>query len=390
MSNSGMRRIELHFEDQTYPVWLGQRCLDGIVDRLAALDATSYHVVTDQEVGPLHAQPLVDALAAHGVVRMWTIAGGESGEGGKTLATVGTLAETMLTAGADRRSVVVAVGGGVVGNIAGLLAALLFRGIRLVHVPTTLIAMGDSVASLKQAVNLSRGKNLLGCFYTPTMVLADVGYLHTLPPVQVRSGMCEIIKNALAVSSENRTLLEGALRPDARYDGATLERVVEAGLLAKQRLMVNDRTERGTALVFEYGHTVGHAIELAAEGVITHGEAVALGMIAAAEIAWKLGHLSAAARDLHYQLIARNGTPTIMPAGVAVEAVMALVRADNKRGYLEARADQVPMVLLSDLGEPMLTDGRPLTLVDTALVAETISMHLVSEPHAARREAGVR
>lgn len=364
-----MRNLSLQFEDQGYPVWIGARCADAIAARLGALKASSYHVVTDETVSALHASALFDRLVLDMPARLWIVGDGEAA---KSLATVERLALDMVAAGIDRGSVIVAVGGGVVGNLAGLIAALLFRGIRLVHVPTTLIAAADSVASLKQAVNLRLGKNLLGCFHKPSEVLIDIAYLQTLPAAQIRSGMCEIVKNALTVATENIDLLDRTLNEDASYADAELAAIVEAGLLAKQKIMACDKHERNQAIVFEYGHTVGHAIELAAEGRVPHGEAVGLGMLVAAEVSFRLGRLNEAGRALHYRLLRRNGLDIRLPAGVTVDAVMALLRTDNKRGYLSARSDQVAMILLAGVGVPHGPVERPLTLVDAALVQASI------------------
>ncbi|WP_218584001.1 iron-containing alcohol dehydrogenase [Pseudomonas akapageensis] len=339
--------------------------MDEIISGLREFGASSYHLITDRTVSQLHAGVLCEQLSAQVVASLWVV---DNGESFKSLETVERLAHKMVQAGIDRGSVIVAVGGGVVGNLAGLIAALLFRGIRLVHVPTTLIAAADSVASLKQAVNLSIGKNLLGCFHKPTAVLIDIHFLRTLPATQIRSGMFEIIKNALTVATETIPLLESGLKPDANYSDKELLVIVEAGLLAKQRVMKADKCERKEALVFEYGHTVGHAIELAAEGRVPHGEAVGLGMIVAAEVASRLGRLSEADRSLHYRLLRRNGLTVRLPAGVTVAAVMALLRTDNKRGYVCARPDQVAMILLDGLGAPAGPVGRPLILVEASLV----------------------
>lgn len=364
-----MRNLRLQFEDECYPVWIGVRCLDEIISSLRELSASSYHVVTDRTVSQLHAGILCEQLSTQTLSSLWVV---DNGESFKSLKTVEHLAQEMVQAGIDRGSVIVAVGGGVIGNLAGLIAALLFRGIRLVHVPTTLIAAADSVASLKQAVNLSLGKNLLGCFHKPTAVLIDINFLRTLPATQVRSGMYEIIKNALTVATENIPLLESGLKPDAHYSDTELLIIVEAGLLAKQKVMKADKCERKEALVFEYGHTVGHAIELAAEGRVPHGEAVGLGMIVAAEAASRLGRLSEAGRSLHHRLLRRNGLMVRLPAGVTVAAVMALLRTDNKRGYVCARPDQVAMILLDDLGVPAGPVGRPLILVEASLIQSCI------------------
>ncbi|WP_158218905.1 iron-containing alcohol dehydrogenase [Roseateles aquatilis] len=379
-----MRKLQLQFEGDTYPVWIGARCLDDIASRIGELKASSLHIVTDETVGRLHARTLFERLSADATARLWTVRDGESA---KSLASVEGLAQDMVRAGIDRRSVIVAVGGGVVGNLAGLIAALLFRGIRLVHVPTTLIAAADSVASLKQAVNLPQGKNLLGCFHAPTAVLIDLCHLQTLPAAQVRSGMAEIIKNALTVATENLTLLEEALSPSASYSDADFALIVEAGLLAKQKIMASDRLERRQAVVFEYGHTVGHAIELAAAGRVPHGEAVGLGMLVAAEVSFRLGRLNAAGRALHHRLLDRNGAVARMPDGVTVDAVMALLRMDNKRGYVAARPDQVAMILLDAPGVPGGPSEQPLTLVDAALVRSCIEDCLVRDVAHPKEEA---
>ncbi len=364
-----MRNVRLQFEDECYPVWIGVRCMDKIISNLRELSASSYHLITDRTVSQLHAGILFEQLSTQTPASLWVI---DNGESFKSLETVEYLAREMVKGGIDRGSVIVAVGGGVIGNLSGLTAALLFRGIRFVHVPTTLIAAADSVASLKQAVNLSVGKNLLGCFHKPTAVLIDLNFLRTLPSTQIRSGMYEIIKNALTVATENIPLLESGLKQDANYSDTELMVIVEAGLLAKQKVMKADKCERKEALVFEYGHTVGHAIELAAEGRVPHGEAVGLGMIVAAEVASRLGRLSEADRSLHHRLLRRNGLTVRLPVGVTVAAVMALVRMDNKRGYVCTRPDQVAMILLDGLGVPAGPIGRPLILVDASLIQSCI------------------
>ncbi|MBJ7311503.1 2-deoxy-scyllo-inosose synthase [Rugamonas sp. CCM 8940] len=381
-----MRKLQLQFENERYPIWIGARCVDEIIFNLCELEASSYHLVTDNTVSELHATALFDQLAAEAPASLWVV---EDGEATKSVRTVEHLAQDMVRAGIDRRSVIVAVGGGLIGNLAGLTAALLFRGLRLVHVPTTLIAAADSVASLKQAVNLSQGKNLLGCFHKPTAVLIDLHFLQTLPAAQIRSGMCEIIKNALTVATENIAMLESGLKSNASYTNAEFMLIVEAGLLAKQKVMLLDKYERKQALVFEYGHTVGHAIELAAHGRVPHGEAVGLGMVVAAEVASRLGLLSEADLQLHHRLLKRNGLTIRLPAGVTIAAVMALLRTDNKRGYLSARPDQVAMILLQGLGVPAGPAERPLVLVDASLIQSCIEDCLTEVVNVALEEEGL-
>ncbi|MEN3262777.1 2-deoxy-scyllo-inosose synthase [Sodalis endosymbiont of Spalangia cameroni] len=370
-----MAKNELRFEEMAYPFWLGSHCAGAIADHLAGMVASSLHVITDHTVNALHVKSFVRQLYTDCPIRVWSI---PEGEENKTLTTLETLANQLLSVGVDRNSVIVAMGGGVVGNLAGLLAALLFRGIRLVHIPTTLLAMSDSVVSHKQAVNMPQGKNLLGCYHMPEAVFADTAFLMTLPARHIRSGLCEIIKNVLIIEAQEASPLAQALNPDAQYHEDALIRIVRSGVRAKQKIMIHDRREKRQALAFEYGHTVGHAIELACAGRLTHGESVALGMILAAEIASALGVLSAKAYDWHYRLLRLNGVDLRAPAGTTAEAVMKMLLSDNKRGYLRTAANEVPMILLQDMGVPLLNnEGIPLTPVSVDLIETLLRKHLL-------------
>jgi 3-dehydroquinate synthetase len=361
--------FEIRLGDVRYPMWLGTDWSEFIVRRLLALSASRYLVVCDTQTAPLFGQDIVELLSHHAPANLLTHAAGERR---KDLAAVGELAEAALELGADRGSVVVALGGGITGNVAGLMAALLFRGIRLVHIPTSLIAVLDSVLSLKQAVNTSVGKNLVGTFYAPVEVLADTAMLRTLPRRETISGLCEAIKNALAIRPEMIELLLRELRPDARYDDDVMHSFIVESLLAKASVTIDDQRECRAGLVLEYGHTVGHAIEHVAAGALSHGEAVGLGMIAAAEISHRLGHLDATAVELHRQLLEQAGAGTIVPAGIELAAVVDRLRFDNKRGYLRDTGGSLAMVLLRGYGEPLSRDGRPLVPVPMALVHEVI------------------
>lgn len=373
----------LTFGDQDYPFLWGEDCLDGAIERLRAMDGDLYILVTDPTVDALHGRSLREALQPYRPVL--TLVVDPPGEAGKTLETLSRFADRAFAAGATRRSVVVTVGGGVPGNVGGLLAAMLFRGIRLVHIPTTLIGMFDSVVSLKQAVNTPRGKNLLGAYYRPEMVLADVAMLATLPPSQVRSGLCEVIKNALAIDPAAIPDLEARLSPDCRLSREDAVWLLEFSLRSKARVMEDDPRERSRGVVLEYGHTVGHAIELAHNQLcpgagISHGEAVAVGMLVAAEVAARLGLLPPDAVATHYRLVERIGAHKTLPSGVAPQRVLELVHFDNKRGYRSLDSTHVAMILLRDLGSPAEQAAQPLTAVPRTLLAAVV------EDFAAHRE----
>lgn len=292
------------------------------------------------------------------------------GERPKTLDTVGAVCSRLVARGASRASVLVAVGGGNVSNIAGLCAALLFRGIRLVQVPTSLIGMSDVVLSLKQGVNIAGVKNGIGTYYAPSLVWANPAALDSLPAREIHAGLAEIVKNALIIAPEQIPELAGMLRADGRYDPATLTTFIDLAITAKARVLRDDARERHTALVLEYGHTVGHALEVLSGGTLGHGIGVALGMRVAARVAAGLGLLDDAHVGLHDELLAAAGLPLVPPAAVqaaATDGVLARQLArDNKRGYLPVDPAQVPMVLLAAPGVPARTRDLPIVGVPVA------------------------
>jgi 3-dehydroquinate synthase/2-deoxy-scyllo-inosose synthase len=289
----------------------------------------------------------------------------------KTLATVEALALQALERGATRRTLLLGIGGGVVGNLTGMTAGLLFRGIRFVHMPTTLLAMHDSVTSLKQGVNAA-GKNILGLFHAPAAVLIDVAFLATLPAAHRRAGMVELIKNALVLGGDVLQRTEPRLAAPVSAD--QMPKLIREGITAKCNLLETDPFERGAAMIMEYGHTVGHAIELAHGGELNHGDSIAWGMRCAGWIAHELGYLSASALAEQERLIAILD-PYPRPARpVSLETLMALIQRDNKRGYLTATDPQaVAMVLLAEIGKCVNADQpHPLTLVSAACVERAL------------------
>lgn len=361
--------VDVSLGPTSYPFRLGTDWIAGITDRLIELSASRYLVVCDSNTCPLYGKALVERLSSRGEANLLVHTAGEPHKG---MGTLETLMESALQVGADRAAIVVALGGGVTGNLAGLMAALLFRGIGLVHVPTSLIAMLDSVLSLKQAINASVGKNLVGTFYPPLEVLADTAMLRTLPPRETVSGLCEVIKNALAIRPAMTGTLLRTLSPDARYEDAALRTFIAESVLAKAQVTADDERECRAGLVLEYGHTVGHALEYTSAGQLSHGEAVGLGMLAAAEVSHRLGRLPQPLIQLHQELLHRAGATLTVPDYIDLDEVMHRLRFDNKRGYLRDPTDDVAMVLLRGHGEPVWTDGRPLIPVPIPLVREVL------------------
>ncbi|MET9621852.1 2-deoxy-scyllo-inosose synthase [Streptomyces sp. NPDC006464] len=358
-----------------YPYHYGVDCLDRIVDELGAMGADRFFVVTDDHVLALHGERLLSGLGAHAPVEVLSL---PPGDGMKALPNLAAHVEHVIAAGASRRSVVVAFGGGVPGNLAGVVASLLFRGVRLVHVPTTTVAAMDSVISLKQAINSSRGKNHIGTYRAPEAVYLDVRLLATLPDKQLRSGLCEATKNCLAIRPDSIPEMRRRLAAGNLAAPETLVWLLEESLTAKTAVTRRDPYEQGSGLVLEYGHTVGHAVEMCdqrlrgAEG-LSHGEAVMLGMLAAARISRTRGGLDDASVTVHEELAQALGAPTRVPERISVEQVMDVVRVDNKRGYLPVSGEEAAMVLLREHGVPYGTADLPLTAVPLEIVKEAVT-----------------
>lgn len=350
--------------EQSFPYHFGEDCLAEIASAIAALDPDTLVFVTDDTVRNRYS-PEISRLA--GGIPSITLSH-SPGESMKTLTCLSAHLETALRAGITRRSVVVSFGGGVPGNLAGLMANLLFRGVRLVHIPTTTIAAMDSVLSLKQAINSGVGKNHLGTYYAPVAVFTDVRLFATLPERELRSGLCEMAKNCLAIDPSALTAMRELLAKGVSAAPDSLLWLLDASIAAKSSVTRADTFERGTGLVLEYGHTVGHAIEISDHRVrgtagISHGAAIAVGMLVAAHISHARGWLSDDEVGIHNELITGLGVEPALPAAVSVEDVLAVVADDNKRGYLPVRPDSIPFVLLRALGRPETTGDLPLTAV---------------------------
>lgn len=358
---------EVRFGDTSYDfhVGHGRESLRAMSRKLATLDADRFVIIADsgltaQQVGEVDRH--VSAVAPTMVLTAL------ADEPAKSLAVVHALAERMFPERITRRSVVIALGGGLVGNLAGLLSALVFRGIRLVHLPTTLLNMSDSVLSLKQAVNSSFGKNHLGAFHVPTLVWNHLDFLRTLPVDEIRSALCEMIKNVLCVVPERYDEVAARLRVDGGYDLSDIAWFIDLCVDAKCAVMRQDPREEADGLVLEYGHTVGHAAELVTHGRLRHGYGVGLGMLAAARVARELGLLDRADEAAHRELLERNGAPTGLSADAPADAVLDAVRLDNKRGYVRPAAGMRDMILLEGLGRPHRANGTLITQVPQEIV----------------------
>jgi 3-dehydroquinate synthase len=304
--------------------------------------------------------PVVAGLYGEAVKRSLAEAGfqvGEAqipdGEEYKTLATVAGLYDAAFTGGLERGDAVLALGGGVVGDIAGFLAATYMRGVPFVQVPTTLLAQVDSSVGGKVGVNHPGGKNLIGAFYQPRFVLIDPDTLATLPSREVRAGLAEVIKYGVISDAGFFSWLEANIDRLLNLEPAALEHAIAASCRIKAAVVSADETETGLRAILNFGHTVGHALE-AVTGYqrFVHGEAVAIGMVAAARLAVRLGYFEPPGAERITGLVLRAGLPAEVPAGVVPGALLEAMRRDKK-----VVANRLTFVLPEAIGRVRVVRG---------------------------------
>jgi 3-dehydroquinate synthase len=310
----GSFRVELG--PNSHPVHAGAGILDRLGDlaRAAGLKPGRAALVTDSNVAPLYSSRANQALAAAGFdAAVIEIAAGEAS---KSLATLEQVYDRMVEARLYRSSTIFALGGGVVGDLAGFAAATYLRGLAVVQIPTTMTAQVDSALGGKTGINHRAAKNLIGAFHQPRMIVADVATLATLPEREFREGLAEVIKYGAIMDAPMVTSLEAAMPAILSRDMARLEQIVDQSLRHKAAVVESDEREGGRRKILNFGHTIGHALEASAGyGTYFHGEAVAIGMAAAARLSCAYAGLSAAEAERLTRLIAAAGLPVRMPPG---------------------------------------------------------------------------
>jgi 3-dehydroquinate synthase len=286
----------------------------------------------------------------------------DDAEAAKNLTTVESLARKLVRAGADRKSLLVAVGGGVVGDVAGFVAASYLRGVALVQVPTTLVAQVDSAVGGKTGVNLPEGKNLVGALYPPRLVLADPEALHTLPEREFRGGLAEVIKYGVIADAKLFAYLEENLGNILRRDTGALEHIIRRSVEIKAWVVSKDERESGLREILNFGHTFGHALESATRyRRYQHGEAVAWGMMCAALLGYGVVHTPGDTVSRIVALIKRLG-PLPAWSKTSPKKLFATMRADKK-----VRGGKVRFVLAPRLGKAASFDDVPVKMVECVL-----------------------
>jgi 3-dehydroquinate synthase len=332
-----------------YEVEVGRGLVAGLGAQIAPLTAGRVVVISDETVAAIHGPAVMASLESVGLrTRILTIPPGETS---KSFAELERVIDRLLAYGLDRKDVIVALGGGVVGDLAGLAAALYMRGIDFVQVPTTLLAQVDSSVGGKTAIDTPRGKNLVGAFHQPRRVTADIDLLATLPPRQLRSGWAEVLKHGLICDADFFDWLAGEGAIGASGDPAALERAVIRSVEIKSAIVGEDEREAGQRALLNLGHTFGHALEAELgfdETVLTHGEAVALGCAMAFRYSASLGLCPDTEVDRAVAGLAAAGLPTRL-AKVGAAGAEALLR--RMAGDKKAEGGQLTLILARRIGE---------------------------------------
>jgi 3-dehydroquinate synthase len=308
-----------------------------------AAPAHHYAVLSDDQVAPLYADALAAGLARHGRT---TVQHMRAGEAHKTRETWGRLTDDLLAAGCGRDTTVVALGGGVVGDLAGFVAATFMRGVPVVQCPTSLLAMIDASVGGKTGVDTAAGKNLVGAFHPPAAVLIDVETLRTLPAAHRRAGLAEAIKHGVVADADYFARVEFLLPALLRGDAAATLELVARSVEIKSAVVRADPREAGRRKTLNFGHTIGHAIEQASGYSLLHGEAVAIGMVLEARLAERIGVADAGTARAIERVVRAAELPVALPASLAAAAVLQATRTDKK-----SRGGAVAYSLPARLGE---------------------------------------
>ena len=357
-----MQTLQVDLGERSYPIYIGASLL-ARSDLLAShIVGRQVAIVTNETVAPLYLQELESALGGFSLTSIVL----PDGEAFKTWETLQIIFDGLLTARHDRRTTVIALGGGVIGDMAGFAAACYQRGVNFIQVPTTLLSQVDSSVGGKTGINHPLGKNMVGAFYQPQAVLIDTVSLSTLPARELSAGLAEVIKYGLICDAPFLGWLEQNMAALRALDQAALTVAIERSCAAKARVVGADERESGVRATLNLGHTFGHAIEThKGYGVWLHGEAVAAGTVMALEMSRRLGWITEAERDRAVRLFQAAGLPVVPPTDMSPDDYIEHMAVDKK--VLDGR---LRLVLLRRLGEAVVTADFSREILHATLSAD--------------------
>lgn len=357
-----MRTLQVDLGERSYPIHIGADLLSKAELFVPHIAGKQVAIVTNETVAPLYLERLTQTLAGYKVQPIVL----PDGESFKNWETLQLIFDGLLTARHDRRTTIIALGGGVIGDMAGFAAACYQRGVDFIQVPTTLLSQVDSSVGGKTGINHPLGKNMVGAFYQPKAVLIDTATLRTLPPRELSAGLAEVIKYGLICDAPFLDWLETHMEALLALEPTALTEAIERSCAAKARVVGADERESGIRATLNLGHTFGHAIEThMGYGVWLHGEAVAAGTVMALEMSRRLGWIDAAERDRSMRLLRAAGLPIVPPQEMTPDHFLEHMAVDKK-----VIDGQLRLVLLSRLGEAVVTADYPGNILDETLSAD--------------------
>ena len=355
-----MQSLRVALGDRAYPIHVGSGLLDA-ADLFAPHLGATAAIVTSERIAPMFLERLAATLTRAGARVERVIV--PDGEQHKDWQTLDRVLDALLAARCDRGVTVVALGGGVIGDLAGFAAAVYQRGVPFIQVPTTLLAQVDSSVGGKTAINHARGKNMVGAFHQPRAVIADVGTLSTLPERELRAGLAEVIKHGLILDALFVTWLEQNMSGLLACDAQALSHAVIRSCELKAQVVVADEREHGLRAILNFGHTFAHAIETGmGYGCWVHGEAVGAGMVMAAELSRRAGFIGAADALRARALVAAAGLPVAGPVELPTGRYLDLMSVDKK-----SAGGRIRFVLLDAIGRARIRDDLPPELVRSVI-----------------------
>jgi len=343
-----MKTLQVALAERSYPIYIGRDLLSKAELLTQHINGNEVLVVTNETVAPLYLQSVLDVLTDYRCESVVL----PDGEQYKTLEVLNQIFDQLLTSHFSRQVTLIALGGGVIGDMTGFAAACYQRGVPFIQIPTTLLSQVDSSVGGKTAVNHALGKNMIGAFYQPRCVIADTNSLNTLEDRQLSSGLAEVIKYGLINDPEFFTWLEQKMPALRAREPDVLAEAIERSCVDKANLVAADEREHGVRALLNLGHTFGHAIETGmGYGNWLHGEAIACGMVMAADLSQRSGWLSAQDVERIKTLLVAAGLPITAPKGMTVEQFMTLMAVDKK-----VQNGVIRLVLLQGIGKAVISD----------------------------------
>ncbi|QJD59443.1 3-dehydroquinate synthase [Pseudomonas sp. gcc21] len=362
-----MQQLTVELADRSYPIYIGSGLLDQPDLLRAHVSGKQVCVVTDDTVAPLYLARLLGSLAGYQVEQVVL----PTGEAFKNWSTLQQIFDGLLAARHDRGTTLIALGGGVIGDMTGFAAACYQRGVNFVQIPTTLLSQVDSSVGGKTGINHPAGKNMIGAFYQPQAVIIDTDSLHTLPEREISAGLAEIIKYGLIRDRDFLDWLEAEMPALRALEPSAITEAIARSCAIKADVVAVDEREGSLRAILNLGHTFGHAIEAhQGYGSWLHGEAVGAGMVMALDLSRRSGWLSKSDYDRAVSIIRSAGLPVAPPQNMTADDFMRLMAVDKK-----VIGGQLRLVLLRQLGEAVVTAD-----FDVAALQATLQSEYLSEP----------